>query len=187
MTIPKGNLYDDLYFRYSVKEDSTALADTHILHNRPVPLHNSALLSLRLRTDTLENKQQYGIVRTQKGRQSWIGGTYRNGWIDGTIKELGNYTVGQDSQSTDDHPVGRQHMDQQMQAFVFRLSDNLSGVQTYRGEIDGQYVLFEMNSKSVITYKFDKERLERGKHTLKLTVTDAPEINRNTSILLSGK
>ena len=30
-----------------------------------------------------------------------------------------------------------------------------------------------MNSKSVITYKFDKERLERGKHTLKLTVTDA--------------
>ena len=59
------------------------------------------------------------------------------------------------------------------QAFVFRLSDNLSGVQTYRGEIDGQYVLFEMNSKSVITYKFDKERLERGKHTLKLTVTDA--------------
>ena len=59
------------------------------------------------------------------------------------------------------------------QAFVFRLTDNLSGVQTYRGEIDGQYVLFEMNSKSVITYKFDKERLEKGKHTLKLTVTDA--------------
>mgnify|MGYP000664147565 CR=1 FL=1 len=112
MTIPKGNLYDDLYFRYSVKEDSTALADTHILHNRPVPLHSSARLSLRLRVDTLENKQQYGIIRTQKGRRSWIGGTYRNGWIDGTIKELGNYTVGQD-QSTDDHPVGRQHMDQQ--------------------------------------------------------------------------
>ena len=110
--IPKGNLYDDLYFRYSVKEDSTALADTHILHNRPVPLHSSARLSLRLRVDTLENKQQYGIIRTQKGRRSWIGGTYRNGW-------------------------------------------------------------FEMNSKSVITYKFDKERLKKGKHTLKLTVTDA--------------
>ena len=172
MTIPKGNLYDDLYFRYSVKEDSTALADTHILHNRPVPLHNSALLSLRLRTDTLENKQQYGIVRTQKGRQSWIGGTYRNGWIDGTIKELGNYTVGQDLKAPTITPLGANTWISK-QAFVFRLSDNLSGVQTYRGEIDGQYVLFEMNSKSVITYKFDKERLERGKHTLKLTVTDA--------------
>lgn len=36
LTIPKGNLYDDLYFRYSVKEDSTALGATHILHNKPV-------------------------------------------------------------------------------------------------------------------------------------------------------
>ena len=172
MTIPKGNLYDDLYFRYSVKEDSTALADTHILHNRPVPLHSSAQLSLRLRIDTLENKQQYGIIRTQKGRRSWIGGTYRNGWIDGTIKELGNYTVGQDLKAPTITPLGANTWISK-QAFVFRLSDNLSGVQTYRGEIDGQYVLFEMNSKSVITYKFDKERLEKGKHTLKLTVTDA--------------
>ena len=32
LTIPKGNLYDDLYFRYSVKEDSAALGATHILH-----------------------------------------------------------------------------------------------------------------------------------------------------------
>ena len=172
MTIPKGNLYDDLYFRYSVKEDSTALADTHILHNRPVPLHSSARLSLRLRVDTLENKQQYGIIRTQKGRRSWIGGTYRNGWIDGTIKELGNYTVGQDLKAPTITPLGANTWISK-QAFVFRLTDNLSGVQTYRGEIDGQYVLLEMNSKSVITYKFDKERLKKGKHTLKLTVTDA--------------
>jgi len=30
-----------------------------------------------------------------------------------------------------------------------------------------------MNSQSVITYHFDKERLSRGKHTLELVVTDA--------------
>ena len=172
MTIPKGNLYDDLYFRYSVKEDSTALADTHILHNRPVPLHSSARLSLRLRVDTLENKQQYGIIRTQKGRRSWIGGTYRNGWITARSKNLAIIRSGKISKHRRS-PRWRQHMDQQAGPFVFRLSDNLSGVQTYRGEIDGQYVLFEMNSKSVITYKFDKERLKKGKHTLKLTVTDA--------------
>ena len=124
------------------------------------------------RIDTLENKQQYGIIRTQKGRRSWIGGTYRNGWIDGTIKELGNYTVGQDLKAPTITPLGANTWISK-QAFVFRLSDNLSGVQTYRGEIDGQFVLFEMNNKSVITYRFDKERLQRGKHELKLIVTDA--------------
>lgn len=172
MTLPKGNLYNDLYFRYSAKEDSTALAATHILHNRPVPLHSAAQLSLRLQIDTLDNKQQYGIVRIQKGRRSWIGGTYRNGWIDATIKELGSYTIGQDTKAPTITPL---HPDTWAgkQAFAFRLTDNLSGVQTYRGEIDGQFVLFEMNNRSVITYTFDKERLSRGQHSLRLVVTDA--------------
>lgn len=172
LTIPKGNLYDDLYFRYSAKEDSTALGATHRLHNKPVALHKSAKLSLRLQTDTLENKRQYGIVRLQNGRRSWSGGVYRNGWIDTDIRELGNYTVGQDRVPPTITPLNPATWVSK-QAIAFRLSDNLSGVQTYRGEIDGQFVLFEMNSKSVITYKFDKERLARGKHTLKLTVDDA--------------
>jgi len=172
LTIPKGNLYDDLYFRYSVKEDSTALGATHILHNKPVAFHKSAKLSLRLQTDTLENKQQYGIVRLQNGRRSWTGGVYRNGWVDADIKETGSYTLGQDLVPPTITPLNPATWVSK-QAIALRLSDNLSGVQTYRGEIDGQYVLFEMNSKSVITYHFDKERLARGKHTLKLFVTDA--------------
>lgn len=172
LTIPKGNLYDDLYFHYSVKEDSAALGTTHILHNKPVAFHKSAKLSLRLQTDTLDNKQQYGIVRLQNGRRSWTGGVYRNGWVDADIKEMGSYTLGQDLVPPTITPLNPATWVSK-QAIALRLSDNLSGVQTYRGEIDGQYVLFEMNSKSVITYHFDKERLTKGKHTLKLVVTDA--------------
>lgn len=170
--IPRGNLYNDLAFRHTVKTDSTAPAATHILHSHPVPLHRSAELSLRLQHDTLAEKRQYGIVQLVKGRMSWIGGTYRDGWIDGNIKELGTYTVAQDTKAPLITPLNAASW-MGKQQFVFRLTDNLSGVQTYRGEIDGQFVLFEMNSQSVITYRFDSERLSRGKHTLKLTVTDA--------------
>lgn len=172
LTIPKGNLYDDLYFRYSVQEDSTALAATHKLHNKPVALHKNARLSLFTQNDTLENKRQYGVVRLQNGRASWIGGTYRNGWIDANIRELGSYTIRQDTKAPVITPLNQQTWISKRN-FVFRLTDNLSGVQTYRGEIDGQFVLFEMNNKSVITYRFDKERLRPGKHELKLIVTDA--------------
>ena len=172
LVMPKGNLYNDLYFRYSVKEDSTSLSATHILHDKPIPLHGTAQLSLFLQSDTLENKQQYGVVRLQNGRASWMGGTYRNGWIDANIKELGSYKIQQDTKAPVITPINQQTWVSK-QNFIFRLSDNLSGVQTYRGEIDGQFVLFEMNNKSVITYRFDKERLQRGKHELKLIVTDA--------------
>lgn len=169
--IPRGNLYNDLFFRYAVRTDSSALAATHILHNHPIPLHRTAELSLRLQHDTLIEKRQYGIVQRVKDRSHWIGGTYRDGWIDADIKELGTYTVAADTRGPVITPLNPGTWISK-QAFVFRLGDNLSGVQTYRGEIDGQFVLFEMNNKSVITYRFDPKRLSRGKHTLRLTATD---------------
>lgn len=172
LTIPKGNLYNDLHFKYAVQEESTALAPTHTLHDRPVPLHISARLSLRLQHDTLPDKRQYGIVSKLNNRVYWAGGTYQNGWIEGEIKELGSYTIGKDTNAPTITPLNKANWVPN-KAISFRLSDNLSGVQTYRGEIDGQFALFEMNSKSVITYHFDKERLRRGKHRLKLTATDA--------------
>ena len=172
LTIPKGNLYQDIAFRYSVKPDSSALAATHRLHDKPVALHQRAQLSLFLQHDTLVEKRQYGVVRLQNGRASWIGGTYRKGWIDAEIRELGDYTIRQDTQPPRITPLKPQKGGHN-QRLQFRLTDNLSGVSHYRGEIDGQYALFEMNAKSVITYRFDPDRLSKGKHQLKLTVTDA--------------
>ena len=104
---------------------------THILHDKPIPLHGTAQLSLFLQSDTLENKQQYGVVRLQNGRASWMGGTYRNGWIDANIKELGSYKIQQDTKAPVITPINQQTWVSK-QNFIFRLSDNLSGVQTYR-------------------------------------------------------
>lgn len=172
LTIPKGNLYNDVAFRYSVKADSNALAATHRLHDKPVALHQRAQLSLFLQHDTLAEKRQYGVVRLQNGRVSWIGGTYRKGWVDAEIRELGEYTIRQDTVPPRITPL-KSKKGGATQRLQFRLTDNLSGVERYRGEIDGQYALFEMDAKSVITYRFDPDRLTRGKHQLKLTVTDA--------------
>ena len=172
LTIPRGNLYNDVPFRYSVERDSNALAAIHRLHDKPVALHQRARLSLFLQHDTLADKRQYGVVRLQKGRATWIGGTYRKGWIDAEIRELGEYTLRQDTQPPRITPL-RPKQGGAARRLQFRLTDNLSGVERYRGEIDGHYALFEMDAKSVITYRFDPDRLARGKHQLKLTVVDA--------------
>lgn len=173
LNIPKGNLYNDLRFRYAVKEDSTAYAPLHKLHNRPVPLHRTARLSLRLQHDTLSNKACYGIVKVTDGRRSWIGGTYRNGWIDADIRELGQYTLAVDRTAPKITPVTTASWPK-AQKFTFIINDNLSGVDTYKGYIDDHYALFELDGKTgTLTYTFDRTRLMSGKHTLKLVVTDA--------------
>lgn len=174
LLIPKGNLYKSAYIKYSVRNDSTLMAPTHYLNDEPVALHKKAMLSLKINSnaDTLKNKKQYGIVQWYKGKPRWVGGTYKNGWINGEIRELGAYTVRKDIKKPSIIPVGKETWTQKRK-IVFRLTDDLSGVKSYRGEIDGKYVLFKMNNKSVITYTFDNERLKPGKHLLKLYVKDA--------------
>jgi hypothetical protein len=173
LLIPAGNLYDDIYFRYDVQTDAAALTGVHVLHNRPVPLHGKAALSLHLPADTLADKQKYGIVRLQGKRAIWTGGVCRNGWIEADIRELGSYTVMQDTQPpliTAVNPAAWTGD----KRITLRISDNLSGIQSYRGEIDGQFALFEFDGKkALVSYRFDKTRLTRGRHNLKFTLTDA--------------
>lgn len=172
LTIPPGNLYDDLYFRYSVKEDTTGLAFIHTLHDKTVPIHQAVQLSLRLQNDTLPDKGKYGIVRKQGNRFSWIGGAYRTGWIDADVRELGTYTIAQDSKPPVITPVNPAAWTGS-QKITLRITDNLSGISSYRGEIDGKFVLFEFDGKKgLVSYVFDKKRLIRGKHKLVFTLTD---------------
>jgi len=171
--IPRGNLYADLSLQYTGKEDSTALGRTHTLHSEAVPLHKTADLSIRLQHDTLTNKQQYGIVRLHKGRRYWIGGNYKDGWIHGAIRELATYSPAADTQPPVITPVDPETWVQKRRITI-RITDSLSGIDTYRGEIDGEYALFEFDGKKgLVSYRFDSHRLTKGTHELTFTVTDA--------------
>ena len=173
LTIPEGNLYDSFRFRYTTSERPSALAAVHHLHDAYIPLHNNAQLAIRLTADSLEDVGKYGIVRLQGNRAIWIGGKYSAGWIETTIRELGAHTVMADITPPEIKPVNPKTWATQ-RAVNIRISDNLSGVETYRGEIDGKYVLFELDGKKALaTYRFDSSRLSRGNHKLKFILTDA--------------
>jgi hypothetical protein len=59
------------------------------------------------------------------------------------------------------------------------ISDNLSGIQSYRGTIDGQWILMEYDAKSsTLSYTFD-EKCPSGEHQFQLVVTDGKS-NTNT-------
>ncbi|WP_315286712.1 M23 family metallopeptidase, partial [Tannerella forsythia] len=98
MHIPRGNLYNDLYFRHSSYADTAYYSEVHTVHDTPVPLHRNGHLSLHLLADTLADKGKYGIVSVDGRRKNWIGGSYRDGWIDADITELGKrYAVDADT------------------------------------------------------------------------------------------
>ena len=175
LSIPAGNLYNDLSFTHRKTESHTYYSHIHRVNDKPVPLHQGAELWIGLHTDTLQNRRNYGIVKiNDNGSESWVGGTYKRGGIAATIRELGDsYAVSSDTLSPTITPVSPENWVKQRRIRV-RLSDNKSGIASFRGEINGKFVLFTHDTKSnVYTYHFDDARLNKGEQlTLVFTATD---------------
>ena len=173
--IPSGNLYNSICYDHDVKPSTDYYSNIYTVHNHPVPLHNNAKMWLQLHTDTLENRQQYGIVTiARNGRISWLGGSYKNGGMEASIRELGNtYAISSDQTPPVITPLnpanwaGNRHI-------RIRVNDNLSGVKEVRATINGDYILLKHDMKSPIySYRFDNSRLQRGQQQLQVIATDA--------------
>jgi hypothetical protein len=55
----------------------------------------------------------------------------------------------------------------------FKISDNLSGIRSYRGTLNGKWILMDFDAKSnLLVYAFD-DRIKPGKNNLRLVVRDA--------------
>lgn len=175
LNIPAGNLYQNICYTHA-KDTSTAYSsDIYRVNNRPVPLHNSASLWIKINTDTLQNKRQYGIAEiSENGKSNWLGGEYKNGGIEISIRELGKrYAVDIDTIVPEISPVNSEKWTKNRKIQI-RLKDNKSGIARFKGSIDGEFALFSHDIKSsVYTYVFDDSRLQRGKtHELVFTTED---------------
>lgn len=156
LDIPRDNLYEDVFYYHNKISSDEYLSDIYKINDKPVPLHNSAKMWIKLKVDTLANKKQYGIVDVT-GRMSWVGGIYKNGGVETSIGELGKqYAISYDNVLPVITPVNAASWKSNRKIQV-RLSDNLSGIAHFRGTINGEYVLFKHDMKSpVYTYTFDE-------------------------------
>ncbi len=174
LKIGKNTLYSDLPFTYSKKEYKSGLSALHSMSDKGVPLHKYADLHVRVNTDNLGNKDHYYLARVNNNRAYYVAATYEDGNMKARIREFGDYVVLCDSIAPKITPISSSSWVKRGQ-IKYKITDNASGVSSYRGEVDGQYVLFAFDGKtSTLSYTLDNKRLKRNtKHTLKLTVTDS--------------
>ena len=174
LDIPSGNLYDNICFEYQKTASSRFFSDIVRINKKPVPLQGNATVWLRMKADSMDYPSKYGVVHIdKKGNPGWIGGSYKNGGLEFSINELGNsYAIDIDSIAPVITPVEPTKWVQQKRIRI-RLSDDKSGVNQFKGTINGEFVLFTHDGKSnVYTYVFDNDRLIRGRQKFVITVSD---------------
>jgi murein DD-endopeptidase MepM/ murein hydrolase activator NlpD len=178
-SIPEGALYEDVDFIYEKKPGNPKFySSVFQLHNPYTPLHFACPLRIKAVNlpANLESKVMLAQVDPVSGKIYSATGKYVDGWVEGNIRVLGNYALVVDTQApkivslsiADKKPL------KDASKLKFKITDNLSGIETFRGTIDGKWVLFEYDLKNnLISYTFDKSRMQFGKnHALNLEVTD---------------
>ncbi len=170
LIIPKNNLYKDICFSLAQDSLSPYFTDIYAVNSSYIPLDGYCDMKIRLTADSMENKSQYGIIKINGQRVSWVGGTYKDGAVIGRIRELGHtYSVGSDTKAPSIAPLNAEKWATN-KAIKIRLTDDLSGVASFRGTIDGKFVLFEHDVKSTVyTYTFDDTRLTKNGTTHKFS------------------
>lgn len=173
LSVPRGQLFENAIL--AVEEDSAAagVSRRYNIGNRMYPMRGSARISLQV-LDTLNAvpDEKYYVRRVTGKGSSNVGGEYCDGWVSANISQTGCYELAIDTIAPSLRPIDERRWARRG-VITFSMGDKGRGIKSFKGLIDGVFVLFEYSSKSGrLTCNLRREKIRRGVHTLQLTATD---------------
>ena len=145
------------------------------MHNPTAPIQTWC--TLRIRPDSLPRaiQEKAVIVKIEEQQKlTSVGGEWDNGFVSAQVREFGKYCVMVDTISPKITPVNISNNKNIVTqgTLQIQITDELSGISSYRGRLNGKWILMDYDAKNdLLTYSYD-ERLAKGENIFELTVTD---------------
>ncbi len=178
---PEHTLFDTLDFSVQTlpKPSTSALTPEYVLASRFIPVYNLFSLTINCPNIPVALREKAVIAYKDRGT-TWIseGGTLRGDEITQKVKRFGSYTVMLDMLPPKIAPLnnlGKNAITENTE-LVFRISDNFSGIVSYRVEVNGQWVLTEFDSKKArLSCKIKDTKgakIPAGRNTIRVELID---------------
>ncbi len=175
LLIQKNSLYESLNFRYNTTDSvEKVFGLVHHVHNNTIPVHKNYTLSIKANVpDSLKSKT-YVATTDMKGNFWHIGGRWKNGFMQTKTRQFGNFCIVSDITDPTIKGInifpGKAFNTQT--TIKLSIKDKESGIKSYRGEIDGKWILMDYDYKRNLL-RFDIEKnISKGEHTFTLKVID---------------
>jgi Peptidase family M23 len=182
--IPAGALFNNMHFRYTVDTtgSKTAISPVYNIQDINTPLSTNYTLMLKPKPglpDSLIKKMV--VVRAEGKYKISVGGHWDSGYMTVHPKTFGSYSLMLDRVPPVITPVNIfKNKDMSHDTVIaFTVTDNLSGIDYFRGTVDGKWILFQYNPKNNWVYYIFDEHVTKGTHHLRLAASD--EVG-NTSV-----
>ncbi len=167
---PSASFYEDAYLEMS--SDSAVVT----VHEPTIPLHRNFTLTFDVSHIPQETRKEYFIARLDERDRPQFVRTYRRGnTFTMRSRNLGRYTLARDTVPPTVEP--RNFKEKQWltnyRYLSLRISDDLSGIASYSGKLNGSWILLEYEPKTrTLTYNFDDRILGQRQCELEVEVTD---------------
>ena len=170
VAFPKFTFYEDLYLDFEVNDSIVKI------HTPTVPLNKKYTLTFDVSNYSEDQKEQLYIASINKnGKSNYVKTVKKDSTFYTSINKLGNFTLLKDSLNPKIslHNFKNEQWLTHAKTLKVKISDKETGIKSYRGEIDGKWILMEYNVKNgILTYNFNDKVFITAKHLLKVTVTD---------------
>lgn len=178
VNIPAGALYDTLKFSYNLfPGDEGTYSDIHQVHNKFQPVHRA--ITIALKPNKIPEGYESKMLVIQKNddqKKTPLKSNWSEGYLLAEPMSFGDFYIGIDTIPPKISANGLMANNDQSgkKEIRIRITDDLSGINTYEPEIDGNWALFEYDQKNdILIYNIDGKRIKRNsEHVLKLKVTD---------------
>ena len=168
--VPKGAFYDDYFLDIQAENDVL-----HLDRDR-IPVHEYIRLSYDVSAFAPKDREQLYIGRlNNRGVLNYRGATLENDRIAATVNDLGDFKIGLDTKDPEitslDFKDGK--WISELKTIDFKITDQDSGIKSYRATINGKFALMEYEyKKNRLRYNFEDGITVSGANELKLIVTD---------------
>jgi hypothetical protein len=176
ISLPKDVIYNDINFEFYVSDSTKGIAPIYHVHRDDEPVQALYEIAIKPRklVSRLQNKTV--IVSLNGGARVSEGGEWDPsfGGIKTQTKTFGNFSLAIDTIPPVLAPINA-FANKKITAIKwlrFRMYDSLSGIKSYRGTIDGKWILMQCDAKSNLLYYIFDSNIGPGKHELKVLVED---------------
>lgn len=162
---PAGTFYDDFNLNFDVKNNRI------YIHDDTVPVHSNFTITIKDSSYPEELRDKLYV-----GRGNSYNGTIRKGDVfTAKSKTLGQFGLVLDTIKPTIKIVKpiQDKWISDVKKIDFIINDSLSGIKSYNGYLNGNWILFEYENKTKkITHTFDDTMLAEGANDLKIEVID---------------
>jgi len=170
IAFPKNTFYQDFYLDFEVTNSIVKV------HTPTIPLDKKYTLTFDVSSfSETEKKQLYIASLNDKEQPQYQTTVKKEKTFYTSTKKLGKFTLQKDTiqPRVSLKNIKNEQWLTHFKTLEVKIADNESGIKSYRGEIDGEWILMEYNvKKGMLVYEFNDKTFTTAKHHLKVIVTD---------------